>query len=132
MSESASPWAAAGAWNADASEGIAIVAAARNARVEMIRARDESKRCGPLRRPPTRNASPSTRTLFARIEPTSAAWTTVEEPGVQREQRDEELRQVAERGLDDARAARAEPRAELLGGGADEAREQRRARPLRR
>ena len=44
----------------------------------------------------------------------------VDEALAEREERDEELGQVAERGLDDARAARAEPGAELLGRGADE------------
>ena len=45
----------------------------------------------------------------------------LDEPLVQREQRDEELRQVAERRLDDAGAAGTEPRAQLLGRGADQA-----------
>jgi hypothetical protein len=40
---------------------------------------------------------------------------------MQCEERDEELRQVAEPGLDDARAARPEPRSELFRRGADEA-----------
>ena len=34
----------------------------------------------PFLSPPTKNAMPSTSTLFARIEPTSAAWTTVTSP----------------------------------------------------
>ena len=57
-----------------------MVAAATTVSVEMIRAREESKRWGPLRKPPTRNAMPSTSTLFARIEPTSAACTTFTRP----------------------------------------------------
>ena len=112
--------AAAGAWNACASDGIAIVAAASSARVETIRARSELNCCVPFFSPPTTKAIPSTSTLLARIEPTSAACTTVDEPVVQGEESDEELGQVAERRLHDARAARAEPRAELLGRVADE------------
>ncbi len=61
-------------------EGIAIVAAARSVNVEMVRARSELKRWMPFRSPPTTNARPSTSTLFARIEPTSADWTTVTRP----------------------------------------------------
>ncbi len=110
-------------WSACVSDGIAIVAAASSVRVEIVRARTELNVCVPLRSPPTTNAIPSTSTLFARIEPTSAAWTTLDEALVQREQRDEELGQVAERRLDDAGAAGAEPGAELLGRVADLTRE---------
>ena len=49
----------------------------------------------------------------------------VDEAVVEREQADEELGEVAERRLDRSGRAGAEPRAELLGGGADGAREHR-------
>ena len=78
---------------------------ARRASRRCARARSRSAACRCLS-PPTTNAIPSTSTLFARIEPTSAAWTTFDEPVVQREERDEELGQVAERRLDDARRRR--------------------------
>ena len=112
--------ASAGAWNACASDGVAIVAAARSASVDTIRVRSELNRCTPFFRPPTKKAIPSTSTLFARIEPTRADCTTVTSPLLQREEGDEQLGQVAERRLDDAGPARAEPRAELLGPAADE------------
>ncbi len=67
------PCVAAGVWNVCASVGIERIAAASAASVAIILARDELNVCGPLRRPPTRNAMPSTSTLFATIEPTSAA-----------------------------------------------------------
>jgi hypothetical protein len=67
-------------WNAAASEGVAIVAAASSVSVEIIRARSESKCCVPFRSPPTTKAIPSTRMLLARIEPTSAACTTPMSP----------------------------------------------------
>ena len=67
ISESACPCGSAGVWNECASDGSAIVAAASSVSVEIIRARDESNRCSPFLTPPTTNASPSTRTLFARI-----------------------------------------------------------------
>jgi len=47
----------------------------------------------------------------------------LDQPVVQSEERDEELRQVAEPRLYDARAAGAQPRSQLLRRGADEARE---------
>ena len=120
MIESAWPCVSAGEWNACASDGIAIVAAASRVRVDTIRACPESNRCGPCRSPPTTNAIPSTSTLFARIEPTSAACTTSTSPRAEREDRDEELGQVAERGLDHTGAAGAEPGPELLRRRADE------------
>ena len=46
----------------------------------MIRGGSDSNFWVPLRRPPTRIASPSTRRLFARIDPTSAALTTPVSP----------------------------------------------------
>src|SRR5690349_178211 len=72
-SESACPCGAAGVWKACASDGTAIVAAASIVSVDTSLARDESNRCVPFFRPPTVNAIPSTSTLFARIDPTSAA-----------------------------------------------------------
>ena len=74
LSAFACAWA--GVWNACTSVGIARIAADSVVSVTIIRARGESKRCGPLRTAPTKNASPSTRTLFAITEPTSADWTT--------------------------------------------------------
>ena len=37
-------------------------------------------RCVPCRNPPTRNASPRTSRVLARIEPISADWTTTTSP----------------------------------------------------
>ena len=46
----------------------------------MIRALGESNRCSPFFRPPTVKAIPSTSSPLARMEPTSAAWTTLVSP----------------------------------------------------
>ena len=113
--------AAAGAWNAWASDGIAIVAAASTVSIDTLRAREELKLCVPFLSPPTMNATPSTSTLFARIEPTSAAWTTLTSPSCKAKSAMKSSGRLPSAGLDDARAARAEPRAQLLGRGADEA-----------
>ena len=67
------------------------------------------------------NAIPSTRTLFARIEPDERRLDDVDEPSPQREDRDEELGQIAEGGLDDARTPGPEPGTELLCRSADKA-----------
>ena len=80
MKLSVRPWASAGAWNACASVGTERITAASVASVAIIRARGESNRCVPLRIPPTRNAMPSTSTLFAMIEPISAVCTTRTSP----------------------------------------------------
>ena len=53
--------------------------------VEIIRVGCVPNCCVPCFSPPTKNASPSTSRLFARIEPTSAACTTTHQPGLQRE-----------------------------------------------
>ena len=95
------------------------------ARVAIIRARDESKRCGAVAEAADEEREPEHEHAVCENRADERRLDDLEEAVVQREQRDEELRQVAQRGLDDARAARAEPRAELLRGGADEPREQR-------
>src|SRR5437763_5008340 len=48
----------------------------------VTRARSPSKRCTPLRSPPTRNARPSTSRMLPRIEPITAASTTFGNPAL--------------------------------------------------
>ena len=57
-----------------------MVEAASTASIDTMRARSELNCCVPCLSPPTTNATPSTSTLLARIEPTSAAWTTLTSP----------------------------------------------------
>ena len=90
----------------------------------MLRARSELSCCVPCLSPPTRNASPSTSSRLARIEPMSAAWTTADQSRLEGEQGDEQLGQVAQRRLQHAGRARAEPVAELLDRPPDERRQQ--------
>ena len=113
--------AAAGAWNAWASDGIAIVAAASDgqrrdqagpARVEALRA---------VLEPADEEGDAEHEHAVREDRADERRLDDVDEPLVQSEERDEELRQVAEGGLDDAGAARAEPRAQLLGRRSDRA-----------
>ena len=120
ISDSACACAAAGVWNACASDGIAIVAAASTVSVETIRARSESNCCTPFFRPADDERDPEHEHAVREDRADERGLDDVDEPLVEREQGDEELGQVAERRLDDARAAGAEPGAELLGRGADE------------
>ena len=57
-----------------------MIAAASTLNVAIIRARGESNRCVPFRTPPATKAMPSTSTLLAMTEPTSANWTTSTSP----------------------------------------------------
>ena len=65
--------------------------------VAIIRARGELNVCVPLVAPPTRNAIPSTRTLFAMHRADERRLHDGDQPLAEREEGDEELRQVAER-----------------------------------
>ena len=65
---------------------------------------------------PTTITRPSTSRALAKIEPTIAVWATTQLALLQREDDHEQLRQVAERGLQHAGHRRAEALAELLGG----------------
>ena len=56
----------------------------------------------PVPAPPLKNAAPSTRSTLPRTEPTRAAWTTEVSPERRAKIADEELRHVAERGLQKA------------------------------
>ena len=65
-------WDAAVVWTACASVGTARIAADRTVRVAISLARGESKLWRPCLTPPAMKASPSTSTLFAITDPTSA------------------------------------------------------------
>ena len=65
--------------------------------------------------PPTRNAAPITSSRFPRIEPMIEAFTTSCRPSLEREQRDDQLRRVAERDVQQAADARPGAVRELLG-----------------
>ena len=67
---------AAGVCSPEVSVGIINAATASNVRLAIIRGACAVKCCVPFRRPPTKNASPSTNKLFPRIEPTIADCTT--------------------------------------------------------
>ena len=56
--------------------------------------------------PPMSIAAPMTRRMFPRIEPMIDALTTSWRPGMQGEERDDELRRVAERDVQEAADAR--------------------------
>ena len=73
-------WALAGVCSACARVGTASAATARRVSVEITRGASASKRCVPCFSPPIRKASPRTSRLLARIDPTSAACTTVTRP----------------------------------------------------
>ena len=114
-------WPASGAPGIVARVGTASAATARTRSTAIERTAGASNRCVPWRRPPRRNASPSTSRELARIEPMSAVWTTTTRPGLEAEDRDEQLGQVAQGRLEDARRARSEPMAELVRALADDA-----------
>ena len=67
---------AAGVCSPAVSVGIIIAATASKVRLAIIRGACAGKCWVPCRRPPAKNASPSTNRLFPRIEPTIAACTT--------------------------------------------------------
>ena len=69
-----------------------MAATASTSSVDIVRCRAAEKRWtrGGARR--AKKARPSTSRLFARIEPTSAVWTTTTRPGLEGEQADEQLR----------------------------------------
>ena len=118
------PCGAAGEWNACASVGIERIAEASIASVAIIRARDDSKRCGPLRMPPTRNARPSTSTPFAITEPTSAACTTPTSPWWSAKSAMKSSGRLPSADCTTPAAEEPTPAAELLGRAADEPREE--------
>ena len=98
-----------------------------------MRARSEPSCWVPCLRPPTRNARPSTSSRLARIEPTSAARTTSTSPARSAKMQMNSSGQVAERGLQHAGRAGAQPVAELLDAAADQRGQQAdRPRPRRR
>ena len=70
----------------------------------MIRARDESKCCGPFRDAAHEEREPEHQDTVRENRADECRLDDLEQPGVQRKQRDEQFRQIAERGLDDARA----------------------------
>ena len=72
------------------------------------------------RRAPTTITRPSTSSALASTEPTIAVCATIELALLQREDHDEQLGQVAERRLQQARHARPEALAELLRGERDD------------
>ena len=111
---------AAGACTKWAIDGIAHAVTESSIRTTMVRARAEPSCWVPCLRPPTRNARPSTSSRLARIEPDQRGLDHVDQPGPQREDADEQLRQVAERRLQDAGGAGAELVAQLLHRAADQ------------
>ena len=118
--ESAWPCASAGEWNACASDGIAIVAAASRVRVDTIRACAGVEPLRPVSEPTDDERDPEHEHAVREDRADERGLHDVDEPSAQREDRDEELGQVAERGLDDTGAAGAEPGPELLRRRADE------------
>ena len=115
-----------------ASDGIAIAVTESSISTTMVRARSEPSCWVPCLRPPTRNASPSTSSRLARIEPTKRGPHHVHQPGLEREDADEQLGEVAQRRLQHAGRARPEPVAELLDRRGPPARRAGRPRPPRR
>ena len=95
--------------------------------VAVSRGRRLEKRMIPSceRRAPTTITRPSTSSALARIEPTIAVCATTSSPFLQREDHDEQLRQVAERRLQHPGDARPEALAELLGRERDDPRQPR-------
>ena len=72
---------------------------------------------------PATITSPSTSSALAKIEPIREVWATTTSPEPEREHDDEELGQVAEGRLHEARDGRAKPEPDLLGGQCDHPRE---------
>ena len=60
--------------------GIIKAATASKVRLAIIRGACAGKRCDPYRKPPAKKASPSTKRLFPRIEPTIADCTSTIKP----------------------------------------------------
>ena len=73
-------WPASGAPGAVARVGIASAATASTSRTAIVRTGAAPKRWTPWRMPPAKNARPRTSRLLARIDPTSAVWTTTTSP----------------------------------------------------
>ena len=90
-----------------ASVGRIIAATASMRSVAIIRGVWPPKRSTPCLQPPARKARPRTRSAFERIEPIERGLDDGDEPGLEREDADEELGQVADRRLDDAGRGRA-------------------------
>jgi hypothetical protein len=78
--ESTSSCGAAGEWTYEAAEGTTIAATDRIISTVTLRARSESRFCGPCFSPPTMNERPMTRSRLPRMEPIRAARTTSTSP----------------------------------------------------
>ena len=115
--EIALTWWLAGSCEPSESPSITMMNTATSSSVAVSRGRPLEKRITPssLRRAPTTITRPRTSSAFARIEPTIAVCATTSSPFCEREDDDEQLRQVAERRLQHARHRRADALAELLG-----------------
>ena len=93
--------AAAAAESASATaEGISSATVARNSRPACMRALTRLYSCTWYLSPPSRNDAPSMNSVLVTIAPAMDAFTSMYSPGAQRGERDDQLGQVAQRGVE--------------------------------